>query len=215
MIRTGKIKIYHQNRGFGFIEEDISDKDIFFHISDFPNKNILPKIGEKLTFEIGQDNGKIKAVNIVRLDYSNQPDKYNLIPERIVSRSNRKKNQNKVQSKNIFFIVPIIFISIVIFSVYERIQRSRLASQPVSITTEDYIPEQQVINNPINKPVTTENYVNDQQVSNYANNFKCDGRTHCSQMNSREEANWFVANCPGTKMDGNNDGEACERDSRW
>ena len=47
------------------------------------------------------------------------------------------------------------------------------------------------------------------------NGYRCDGRVHCSEMNSREEARWFVRNCPGTKMDGNNDGEPCERDSRW
>lgn len=43
------------------------------------------------------------------------------------------------------------------------------------------------------------------------NNFRCDGRTHCSQMTSCEEATWFLKNCPGTKMDGNHDGVPCER----
>ena len=43
--------------------------------------------------------------------------------------------------------------------------------------------------------------------------FSCDGRTHCSQMTSCEEAEYFLRNCPGTKMDGNNDGEPCE--SQW
>lgn len=41
--------------------------------------------------------------------------------------------------------------------------------------------------------------------------FKCDGRTHCSQMTSCEEATFFLRNCPGVKMDGNNDGIPCER----
>lgn len=41
--------------------------------------------------------------------------------------------------------------------------------------------------------------------------YSCDGRTHCSQMTSCEEATWFLKNCPGTKMDGNNDGIPCER----
>ena len=41
--------------------------------------------------------------------------------------------------------------------------------------------------------------------------FKCDGRTHCSQMRSYEEALYFLRNCPNTQMDGNNDGEPCER----
>lgn len=41
--------------------------------------------------------------------------------------------------------------------------------------------------------------------------FKCDGRTHCSQMTSCEEATYFLRNCPGTKMDGDGDGIPCER----
>jgi len=41
--------------------------------------------------------------------------------------------------------------------------------------------------------------------------FQCDGRTHCSQMTSCAEATYFLQNCPGTKMDGNNDGVPCEK----
>lgn len=40
--------------------------------------------------------------------------------------------------------------------------------------------------------------------------YSCDGRTHCSQMTSCAEATFFLQNCPGTKMDGDNDGIACE-----
>ena len=43
--------------------------------------------------------------------------------------------------------------------------------------------------------------------------FTCDGRIHCSQMTSCEEAMFFIKNCPGTKMDGDNDGIPCE--SQW
>lgn len=41
--------------------------------------------------------------------------------------------------------------------------------------------------------------------------FRCDGRTHCSQMTSCEEAKFFLQNCPNTKMDGNHDGVPCEK----
>lgn len=41
--------------------------------------------------------------------------------------------------------------------------------------------------------------------------FNCDGRTHCSQMTSCAEAIYFLRNCPGVKMDGDNDGIPCER----
>ncbi len=45
--------------------------------------------------------------------------------------------------------------------------------------------------------------------------FKCDGRQYCSQMRSKAEAEFFIANCPDTKMDGDHDGDPCEMDSRW
>lgn len=41
--------------------------------------------------------------------------------------------------------------------------------------------------------------------------FRCDGRTYCSQMTSCAEATYFLKNCPGVKMDGNNDGVPCEQ----
>lgn len=41
--------------------------------------------------------------------------------------------------------------------------------------------------------------------------FKCDGRTHCSQMTSCEEATFFLENCPGVKMDGDGDRVPCEK----
>ena len=41
--------------------------------------------------------------------------------------------------------------------------------------------------------------------------FACDGRIYCSQMTSCAEATYFLRNCPGTKMDGNNDGVPCEK----
>lgn len=41
--------------------------------------------------------------------------------------------------------------------------------------------------------------------------FTCDGRIYCSQMTSCAEAEYFLANCPGVKMDGGGDGVPCER----
>lgn len=41
--------------------------------------------------------------------------------------------------------------------------------------------------------------------------FKCDGRTYCSQMTSCAEALYFLQHCPNIKMDGDYNGEPCER----
>lgn len=40
--------------------------------------------------------------------------------------------------------------------------------------------------------------------------FQCDGRTHCSEMKSCAEAEYFLEHCPGTQMDGDGDGRPCE-----
>ena len=42
--------------------------------------------------------------------------------------------------------------------------------------------------------------------------FTCDGRRYCSQMTSCAEAKFFLANCPGVKMDGGKaNGIPCEQ----
>ena len=52
-----------------------------------------------------------------------------------------------------------------------------------------------------------------EQAPKSASPFTCDGRTHCSQMRSCEEAVYFIRHCPGTRMDGDNDGVPCE--TQW
>src|SRR5690606_22221155 len=83
IFQEGKIKTYNQERGFGFIEIEGEAKDLFFHIKDFPNKNVLPKVGEKLKFLIVEDQGRFKADHIVRLDIS-----YQKMPSPSVSQHN-------------------------------------------------------------------------------------------------------------------------------
>ena len=48
--------------------------------------------------------------------------------------------------------------------------------------------------------------------------FSCEGKTHCSHMASCDEAKYYLKYCPNVKIDGNNDGEPCERqlcNSSW
>ncbi len=43
-----------------------------------------------------------------------------------------------------------------------------------------------------------------------AQKYRCAGKVHCSEMTSCEEALFYLHNCPGTKMDGDHDGNPCE-----
>jgi hypothetical protein len=58
---------------------------------------------------------------------------------------------------------------------------------------------------------TLDQYIGDNDKNRRTSSYQCDGRTYCSQMNSCEEATFFLRNCPETKMDGNNDGIPCEK----
>jgi hypothetical protein len=55
--------------------------------------------------------------------------------------------------------------------------------------------------------------VNPPAASTPPSSFSCDGRKYCSQMKSCAEAKYFLANCPGVKMDGDKDGIPCE--AQW
>lgn len=48
-------------------------------------------------------------------------------------------------------------------------------------------------------------------VESTSQDFKCDGRTYCSQMTSCAEARYFLKHCPDVQMDGDGDGRPCER----
>lgn len=41
--------------------------------------------------------------------------------------------------------------------------------------------------------------------------FNCDGRTHCSEMRSCEEARFFLNNCTNMRVDGDQGGIPCEK----
>ena len=157
--------------------------------------------------------GKTKEINTVNWSFSSQNSQhttservnsssrnsYNITPKRIVSHS-RRKTKRKNESGGFFgTIITVIIFGIIGYFVYGFIQdslhRKELTNQPVIQETLEIANTQAVNSNP--------------------NHFQCDGRKHCSQMRSLEEARWFVRNCPDTKMDSDHDGEPCENDSRW
>ena len=59
----GKIKKYLSYRGFGFIEIEDSDDDLFFHISNYP-KTALPATGQDVEFELIETTKGKEAKNI-------------------------------------------------------------------------------------------------------------------------------------------------------
>jgi CspA family cold shock protein len=61
----GQIKMFNEERGFGFIQPDEGGVDVFFHVSALREGDEIT-VGKTVTFEIGADlkTGKSKAVSV-------------------------------------------------------------------------------------------------------------------------------------------------------
>lgn len=62
----GTLTKWNDDRGFGFITPTQGGPEIFAHVSVFPRDGQRPRLGERLTFEIGTGkDGKTQAKNIL------------------------------------------------------------------------------------------------------------------------------------------------------
>jgi CspA family cold shock protein len=62
---SGKIKMYNEDKGFGFIRPDDGSNDVFFHVSSLREGDEVT-VGKAVTFETGVDpkSGKTRAVSV-------------------------------------------------------------------------------------------------------------------------------------------------------
>jgi cold shock CspA family protein len=179
---TGTLRSWNEARGFGFIAPTHGGAEIFVHVSAFPRDGTMPTPGERLSYELahGRD-GKPQAVNVVRLAVgSTKPHRVGIV--------DAPKSQTNWLAGLIAIAVLAVGGTWGYKEVTGRLSRSQLAEQPALPST------------PAPAPITLPSLTS----------FSCDGRTYCSQMTSCAEAKWFINNCPGTKMDGNNDGIPCQ-----
>jgi len=178
----GTLKSWNDDRGFGFIAPTHGEAELFVHISALPRDGTRPTVGETLTYELGRGkDGRPQAMSVVRLAVGAK-----------VGRSTTSQPQGRDRPP----ILPRILGLVLLLSLgaygYSHYQK------PVSV----YAEQAQPLAAParLNTTLPTE-----------SGTFRCDGRTYCSQMTSCAEATFFLKNCPGTKMDGDNDGEPCEQ----
>jgi cold shock CspA family protein len=66
MRTEGTLTKWNDDRGFGFITPTQGGPEVFVHVSAFPKDGQRPRIGERLTYEIGTGkDGKKQARNIL------------------------------------------------------------------------------------------------------------------------------------------------------
>ena len=66
---NGKIKWFNPKKGYGFIEPEDGDKDVFIHISALEKAGIkFLNENQKISYEVNHSKGKLSAGNIKLLD---------------------------------------------------------------------------------------------------------------------------------------------------
>jgi len=183
MSLTGTLRSWNDDRGFGFIAPTHGGAEVFVHVSAFPRDGARPTVGERLTYELGRGR-------------DGRPQAVKVVRQAIGSSAPRSVASGKRVASKTSWLGTLTLVAVLLVAgawgykqFAARQHRMELSSQPAT--------------SPADLPAR----------SSPTPAFVCDGRTHCSQMTSCAEATWFINNCPGTQMDGNNDGVPCE--SQW
>lgn len=184
MRRHGTLVDWKDSRGFGFIEPAASTERVFVHVSSFRRSTERPRVGLVVSFEIEVDeSGRKRAINVMRPGDANRMD-----VEPLAEGGSRSRSTSWVGG-----LLPVV---LVVGALMYFLGQERVGSLDQLAPTSKVIPSTLGVRSPSTAEPTR---------------FRCDGRVHCSQMRSCEEADFFLSHCPGTKMDGDGDGLPCER----
>ncbi len=62
---SGKVKWFNSKKGYGFITEDETNKDIFLHVSALEQSKLrVLKEEQKIIYDIKEEKDKLQAINI-------------------------------------------------------------------------------------------------------------------------------------------------------
>ena len=65
---SGKVKWFNAKKGYGFITDDKTKKDIFLHISALEDSKLrVLKEDQTIAFDIKEEKSKLQAINIKKI----------------------------------------------------------------------------------------------------------------------------------------------------
>lgn len=200
---TGRLQKWNAERGFGFVAADDGGAELFVHVTAFARNGPPPAVGDALTFEVEPDrDGKRRAVRALRaLRPGEQPARA------AAPRTPKMSRAPKGDGTGIFgkLIAGALVCAVVWFG------HSAYATRAAKFGSSLPAPSALLSPTPAQAPPLSTPVPNLSGKLLVPADFKCDGRSMCSQMTSCREATLFLQNCAGTHMDGNGDGVPCEQ----
>jgi len=214
----GTLIRWNDQRGYGFIQPDLENTQVFVHIKTFGSIARRPVEGDRVYFDssIGEQ-GKRKAT-FARItespNASNEPPRRADRPTRrqpptrpahrdgwsapARRHSGLRGVRQRMKTFMLALLVPVIGISWMAKSCSAP---SRPSEAPRTLLGD---PSNSAPRGEVDAHGTTTDPVSPEA------DFSCQGKHHCSQMNSKEEAQYYLTHCPDMKVDGDGDGVACE-----
>ena len=65
---AGKIKWFNPKKGYGFITEDKTERDIFLHVSALEKSRLrILKEDQRIKFDIKEEKEKLQAINLKKV----------------------------------------------------------------------------------------------------------------------------------------------------
>jgi|TARA_B100001741_G_C16491720_1_gene570019 CspA family cold shock protein len=65
IVPKGKVKWFNSKKGYGFITEDKTERDIFLHVSALEKSKLrVLKENQKISFDIKEQENKAQAINL-------------------------------------------------------------------------------------------------------------------------------------------------------
>lgn len=192
MRSQGQVVKWFDDKGYGFVAAQASGTEVFLHVRDLPRTGRRPVVGDRLQFDVDSDaQGCKRAVRVTWEDplpggtpLGRPAPPRPAPPRREAHRPHRPRRERRTGPLGTLIgVVLLVMIAALAW------QRFGASAGPVPNA-----PGTAAIDAPLAP----------------ARAYRCDGRQHCSEMDSCAEAQYFAQNCPGTKMDGDRDGHACE-----
>ena len=223
----GTLVKWNDERGFGFIVPAQGEDELFVHVSAFRRGGARPALNELVSFEVRiKADGRKEAVNVMRAGDFTARDASRHGSAHAAARQRTARAAQGRRSGLLSSVLSLAAIAAIAWYGYERYSATvdagafdassfdsartdsgrsssgRSYSESFDADRPDRFsaqPASPVVPRASAAPAPRPGFV-------------CDGRRHCSQMNSCEEARFFLRHCPGTEMDGDHDGLPCERE---